>query len=164
MFPVVPIVFAVLSVIVLGAAVMVVTNRNLFHSALYLILAFLGMAGLYILLEAEFLAGVQVLIYVGAVAVLILFAIMLSGRYMQDPGRQLNQQWPLAAIFAVLFFGVLTFVLLQVRWATVQAEVPGDYLTRLGQDLMGPYVLPFEVASVLLLVAMVGAILIARER
>ncbi len=164
MFPIVPIVFAVLSVIVLGAAVMVVTNRNLFHSALYLILAFLGMAGLYVLLEAEFLAGVQVLIYVGAVAVLILFAIMLSGRYMQDPGRQWNQQWPLAAIFAVLFFGVLAFVLLQVRWATVQAEVPSDYLNRLGQALMGPYVLPFEVASVLLLVAMVGAILIARER
>jgi len=161
MFPIVPIVFAVLSVIVLGAAVMVVTNRNLFHSALYLILTFLGMAGLYVLLEAEFLAGVQVLIYVGAIAVL---AIMLSGRYLQDPGRQLNQQWPLAAIFAVLFFGVLAFVLLQVRWATVQAEVPGNYLTRLGQDLMGPYVLPFEVASVLLLVAMVGAILIARER
>ncbi|MGQ9584194.1 MAG: NADH-quinone oxidoreductase subunit J family protein [Anaerolineae bacterium] len=164
MIPVLPILFVVLSLIVLGAALMVVTNRNIFHSALYLILAFVGVAGLYILLEAEFLAGVQVLVYVGAVAVLILFAIMLSGRYLARPGRQLNEQWPLAAIFAALFFGVLVFVLLQVPWATVEASVPADYLAQLGQDLMGPYLLPFEVASVLLLVAMIGAILIARER
>jgi len=164
MIPVLPIIFAILSLIVLGAALMVVTNRNIFHSALYLILTFIGVAGLYVLLEAEFLAAVQILIYVGAVAVLILFAIMLSGRTFREPSRQLNEQWPLAAIFAVLFFGVLAYVLLRVPWATVEAAVPANYLVNLGQDLMGPYLLPFEVASVLLLVAMIGAILIARER
>jgi len=164
MIPVLPIIFVILSAIVLGAGLMVVTNRNIFHSALYLVLAFIGVAGLYVLLEAEFLAAVQILIYVGAVAVLILFAIMLSGPTFRRSDTQLNEQWPLVVIFALLFFGVLVFVLLQVQWATVEAAVPSDYLVSMGKDLMGPYMLPFEVASVLLLVAMIGAILIARER
>lgn len=156
-------VFILLSAVTLGAALGVVTNRNLFHSALLMILAFVGVAGLYLLLEAGFLAAVQVLIYVGAIAILIIFAVMLTRGLMLGKERQINEQWAFAAIAALLLFGLLAVVLLRVGWPVTQALPPADTIARLGQALMGPYVLPFEVASVLLLVALVGAIIIARE-
>jgi NADH-quinone oxidoreductase subunit J len=158
------VVFVILGLVALGSGLGVVTSRNLFRAALLLVLTFFAVAGLYVLLEAEFLAAVQVLIYVGAIAVLILFAIMLAGQSIQNPGRQLNEQWPLAAISGALLLGVLVFILLQVQWPVSDATPPQNAIMQLGVDLMGRYLLPFEVASVLLLVAMVGAILIARER
>jgi len=158
------IIFLVLSGMTLGAALLVVTKRNLLHSALFMIVCFVGIAGLYILLEAEFLAAVQVLIYVGAIATLIIFAIMLTRRLMHPDVRQTNQQWWMAAIVAGLFFVGLIFVLLQVDWPTVAAAPSPDVIGQLGLELMQTYVLPFEVASVLLLSALIGAIIIARER
>jgi NADH:ubiquinone oxidoreductase subunit 6 (subunit J) len=157
-------IFIAFSATALGAALAVVTNKNIFHSALFLIVALLGVAGLYVLLEAPFIAVVQVLIYVGAVSTLILFAIMLTRRLMNAGERQRNEQWLLSAIVAVGLFVVLVLLLVQVNWPVVNVAVPDDYLNRLGQDLMGRYVLPFEVAAVLLLAALVGAIVIARER
>jgi NADH:ubiquinone oxidoreductase subunit 6 (subunit J) len=157
-------VFVASSLIALGAALLVVTNKNLFHGALFLILALLGVAVLYILLEAPFIAMVQVLIYVGAISTLILFAIMLTRRLMSAGQRQSNEQWLLSAMVALGLFIVLALLVVQVNWPVVNAAVPEDYLSRLGQDLVGRYVLPFEVASVLLLAALVGAIVIARER
>lgn len=158
------IIFLILSTITLGAALAVVTSRNLFHSALFLILSFVGVAGLYILLEAEFLAAVQVLIYVGAISILIIFAIMLTRRLMAKDLVQRNAQWGISALVALLLFAVLSFIVLDVDWPIVEAALPADSISLLGQDLMGSYVLPFEVASVLLLVALVGSIIIARER
>jgi NADH-quinone oxidoreductase subunit J len=142
---------------------MVVTGKNLFHNALYLVASFLGVAVLYVLLEAEFLAAVQVLIYVGAIAVLIIFAIMLS-RHLMRRQTQRNSQWWISAIVAVALFLVLGFMLGQVNWPTPTHAVSGDVIAALGQSFMSTYVLPFEVASVILLVALVGSIIIARER
>ncbi len=158
------IVFIIASLVTLGAAFVVVTGKNLFHNALFMILSFMGVATLYVLLEAEFLAVMQVLIYVGAIAILIIFAIMLS-RYLMAPGQiQRNAQWWIAAIVAGAFFLVLAFMLLRISWPTEVSELPGDVIALLGQSFMGTYVLPFEVASVILLVALVGSIIIARER
>jgi NADH:ubiquinone oxidoreductase subunit 6 (subunit J) len=157
-------VFIVLSLITLGAAVMVVTSRSLFRSALWLILAFFGIAGIFILLNAEFLAVVQVLIYIGAISTLIIFAIMLSRNAMDAKGQRFNEQWGVVAGFAVLLFVVLLALLLRVPWPVTAESVPPDAIVRLGEAFVGAYVVPFEVASVLLVVAMIGAIIIARER
>ena len=158
------VVFIIFSLITLGAALAVVTSKNLFHSALFLILSFVGVASLYVLLEAPFLAAVQVLVYVGAIAILIVFAIMLTRRLMAKDLVQRNAQWGWAALGAVLLFVALGLILLQVNWPVVEAAVPEETISILGQDLMGTYLVPFEVASVLLLVALVGSIIIARER
>ena len=158
------VVFIIFSLITLGAALAVVTSKNLFHSALFLILSFVGVASLYVLLEAPFLAAVQVLVYVGAIAILIVFAIMLTRRLMAKDLVQRNAQWVGSALGAVLLFVALGLILLQVSWPVVEAAVPEETISILGQDLMGMYLVPFEVASVLLLVALVGSIIVARER
>jgi len=157
-------VFIILSIITLGAALAVVTSKNLFHSALFMVLSFVGVAGLYVLLEAGFLAAVQILVYVGAISILIIFAIMLTRRLMAKDLVQRNTQWGISALVAVLLFAVLGFALLRVNWPVVEAEVSRESISILGQKLMSTYALPFEVASVLLLVALVGSIIIARER
>ena len=159
-----PFVFIILSIITLGAAVAVVTSKNLFHSALFLILSFVGVAGLYILLEAGFLAVVQIMVYVGAISILIIFAIMLTRRLMAKDLVQRNAQWGISALVVLLLFAVLSFVLLRVDWPVVAGDVSPESISILGQELMNTYALPFEVASVLLLVALVGSIIIARER
>ncbi len=160
------VVFIILSAIALIGALGVVTSRNLFRCALFLVLSFVGVAGLYILLEAEFLAMVQILVYVGAISILIIFAIMLSRRMMSSEFRASNEQWVWALVGAIALFAILAFILLQVSWPIAPAEVPEDMISQLGQALVSPdrYLLVFEVASVLLLVALVGAVIIAREQ
>lgn len=159
-------VFALLTLITLGGALGVVTSRTLFHGALFLVLSFAGVVGYYVLLDAGFLAAVQLLIYIGAIAILILFAIMLSRGLMAQRQSQRNDQLWIAALVALLTFVVLGVVLWQVDWPVVSGEAlssPSVSTSRLGQDLLGPYMIPFEVASVLLFVALVGAVILARE-
>jgi NADH:ubiquinone oxidoreductase subunit 6 (subunit J) len=160
------VVFIILSAVALGGALGVVTNRNLFHAALFLVLSFVGVAGFYILLEAELLAMIQLLVYVGAISILIIFAVMLSRKLMSPDFQAQNEQWLGGLLVAVALFVLLAFILLSVSWPTVQAGVPVDAISELGQALVSPdqFVLVFEVASVLLLVALVGAVIIARER
>jgi NADH:ubiquinone oxidoreductase subunit 6 (subunit J) len=160
------VVFVVLSAVALVGALGVVTNRNLFRAALFLVLSFVGVAGFYVLLEVEILAMIQLLVYVGAIAILIIFAIMLSRQLMSPHFEAQNEQWTWGLVIAVALFAVLAFVLLQVAWPVTKSDVPGDAVSRLGLALLSPdhFVLPFEVASVLLLVALVGAVIIAREK
>jgi NADH-quinone oxidoreductase subunit J len=148
----------------LGSALAVVTTKNLFHSALFLVLSFVGVAGLYILLEAGFLAAVQIMVYVGAIAILMIFAIMLTRRLMSRELVQRNAQWAVSALAALLLFALLSLVLVRADWPAVGGDVSSESISILGQELMSTYVVPFEVASVLLLVALVGSIIIARER
>lgn len=158
--------FIVLSAVALIGAVGAVGSRNLFRAALFLVVSFVGVAGFYIMLEAEFLAMVQILVYVGAISILIIFAIMLSRRMMAADFEARNEQWIGGLIAAVALFAILAYLLRTVVWPTAQADVPGDTISMLGQALVDPgkFLLPFEVASVLLLVALVGAVIIARER
>jgi NADH:ubiquinone oxidoreductase subunit 6 (subunit J) len=157
--------FFIMAAFALGGSLGVVVNRNLFHAALYLMLALFGVAGLFVLLEAPFLAAVQVLIYVGAITVLITITIMVTRRIM-GVSESTNRQWPLAAGVSALIAITLGFVVLD-RFAgkTPVAGVPADNILQLGKalaDYQG-YLVPFEVASVLLLAAMIGAIVVARE-
>jgi len=157
-------IFGLISLVTLGAAIMVVTNKNILHSAFYLVLAFVGVASIYVLLEAPFIAVVQVLVYIGAIAILIVFAIMLTRRIMSKDLEQKNAQWVLAALGSIALFGVLGWVVYSVNWPISSAVIPEDTITILGEELLTTYVVPFEIASVLLLAALVGAILIGRER
>jgi NADH-quinone oxidoreductase subunit J len=156
--------FIIMGLLTLIAALMVVTTRNLLHSALWLIAAFFGIAGVFILLHAEFLAVIQVLIYVGAISTLIIFAIMLTRRIMDPQQPRFNSQWGIVGGFAALLFVGLAAVVTRVTWPVATGGVPTDAIQRLGTDFVGVYAVPFEVASVLLVIAMIGAIIIARER
>ncbi|MGD2145866.1 MAG: NADH-quinone oxidoreductase subunit J [Anaerolineae bacterium] len=158
--------FLAFGAITLGSALLVVVKRNVFHAALFLILSFFGVAGLYVLLEAPFLAGVQLFVYVGGIAVLIVFAIMLTRDLMDRDSPSLISQWWAAALVVVLLCGVMGWMALSYDWGAPAGEVPDNSIAILGTSLVDPQgmVLPFEVASVLLVVALIGAMTIARER
>jgi NADH-quinone oxidoreductase subunit J len=158
--------FILFSLITVAGGLYTVIARNLFHAALGLIVALAGVAALYALLEAPFLAAAQVAIYIGAIAILIIFAVMLTRGVMGQFPRA-NDQWGLA-IPVVLFLLVILFLtLFRFDWPqTAQAGVPADNIAQLGKALVEPdlYVLPFEVASVLLVAALIGSVYIARDR
>lgn len=160
--------FWLFALVILGSAIKVVTERNLLYAALWLVSTLLGVAGLYMLLNAGFLAMVQVVVYVGAIAVLFVFAVMLVRRD-RDMGSQLNTNWGAAALIAAAVFGLL--VTLQRNFHGIVATpktMPADFdaVTALGATLVKPdaYLLPFEVASVLLLGALVGAVYLAAKK
>lgn len=154
--------FFLLAGLTLLAALAVVTLRNLLHSALALVVTFIGVAGLYLLLQAEFIAMVQVLLYIGAVMVLILFAIMLTQRLVEERLHQFTGKWWVAAPLALLLLVLIVPAVLTAAWVRLPAEqLPEDAVAALGSVLMNRYILPFEIASVLLLVALVGAIVVA---
>ena len=163
------VIFLVLSAFTLAAGVMVVTVKNIIHAALWLIASFFTVAALYLLMEAEFLAIVQVLVYVGAISILVLFAIMLTRHVTGEGVRQLYQRWWIALIVAAALFGVLIVpTVLNYEWSTVAPVAEGQSAVissslEIGTAFMREYLLPFEIASVLLLVALVGAIVIAFE-
>jgi NADH-quinone oxidoreductase subunit J len=163
------IVFLVTAVITLGAALMVVTTRDLVHAALWLILALFGVAVFFVLLSAPFLAIAQLVIYIGAIAILIIFAVMMTRRVVKEYGPFINKNWPFAAVTSVLLFGGLAWML--STWdgfSTRAAPLPegADPLVDLGAALVSPnmYILPFELASILLLAALIGALVIGWER
>jgi NADH-quinone oxidoreductase subunit J len=158
------IVFGLMAIFSLGGGLGVVASRNLFHAALYLVLALFGIAGMFILLEAPFLAAVQILVYVGAISVLITITIMVTRRVMGT--EAVNRQWPVAAAVAALVMVTLGFILLsQFSGASPVSDVPPNSIEQLGVAFADPqgFLVPFEVASVLLLAALIGAIVVARD-
>jgi NADH:ubiquinone oxidoreductase subunit 6 (subunit J) len=163
------ILFMLTSAVILFSALMVVTAPKMLHAAFWLIATLFGVAVLFVFLQAGFFAVVQVVVYIGAIAILIIFAVMLTRRVMTDTGSPINANWWLAAITAGLSFAGL-FLLLRGWKGFLSFAVPipdqGDAIAELGQALVSQnaYVLPFEVASILLLAALIGAIYIARER
>jgi NADH-quinone oxidoreductase subunit J len=158
------IVFIIMTICTLGGAIGVVASRRLFHSALYLILSLFGVTGYYVLLSAGFLAVVQLMIYIGAVAVLILFAIMFSRQVMAAGQTQRNSQWWVSLIIAAVLMVVLVFTVNAVAWPVGDAAPTGNTVEQLGLALLGSYLIPFEVIGVLLTVALIGAVILAREK
>lgn len=162
--------FFIFSVLTLGGALGVVISRNLIHGALYLIVSLFGGAGFFVLLSAPFLAAVQVLVYIGAIAILIIFAVMLT-RSMTQMRELFNQQWWMSAIVGVILFVLLAVGVIFPVWgangSNPNVPVSDEVATTvdLGVALVdgNQYVLPFEVASLLLTAAMIGAIYIARD-
>jgi len=175
---VVDVAFWVISVSLIVAALAVVHLKDLFRSALFLVVAFLAAAGLFVLLRAEFIAVVQVLIYVGAISVLIIFAIMTTREVEQ--GNPFNRFRLPAVTLAGLFFAGVVFVIFTTDWdildgAIAAGRFAGDAADRIGATFTGTvpaiagmlvrdFVLAFEVASVVLLAAIIGALALLRER
>lgn len=167
--------FYVLAVMLVGSSLAVVMLRNIVHAALFLVVVFGAASGVYVLLNAEFIAIVQVLIYAGAITVLVLFAIMLTQHSMGRNSNPFSKQWLLAGAICVILAGGLIYAVTYSKMAIggpfsqvslASGGNTGGTVVRLGQLLYSPftysYVLPFEIASVVLLVAIVGAIMIGR--
>ena len=145
----------------LGSAAMIILVRNLLHAVLFLILSFVGIAGLYITLSADFVAVTQVLIYAGAIAVLMIFAVMLTPRSSRDNAGNFLQL-PALLLSGLVIAGI-TFVVLETDWREAGRGSFDSTAAAIGEALLTPFVLPFEIASVLLVAAMIGAIVLVRE-
>jgi NADH-quinone oxidoreductase subunit J len=162
--------FIVFSLFSLGGALGVVTTRNLIHATLYLILSLFGAAGFFILLSAPFMAAVQVLVYIGAIAILIVFAVMLT-RSMTRMRDLVNRQWLVSAVVAGALFALLMAAIILPVFGNngslanrpISEVVLGTVDLGIALVDRNQYVLPFEVASLLLTAAMIGAIVIARD-
>lgn len=162
--------FFIFALFALGGALGVVTSRNLIHGALYLIVSLFGGAGFFVLLSAPFMAVVQVLVYIGAIAILIIFAVMLT-RGMTRMSEILNRQWWLSALVGGLLFVLLGLGVILPVWGEngINPNQPVSDNVATTEDLGvalvdgDQYVLPFQVASLLLTAAMIGAIVLARD-
>ncbi|GAC1314365.1 MAG: hypothetical protein NVSMB16_11080 [Acidimicrobiales bacterium] len=164
-------VFVIASIVVLSGAIGVVTARHPVHSALFLIQTLFGVAVLFVAQEAHFLAAVQVIVYAGAIVVLFLFVIMLLGvdRREEIEAEKLRGQRPAAIALALVGLAELALLARSNSWATGSLAVggaangPGSNVEKLGRSLFSTYLLAFEVTSALLVIAVVGAVVLARN-
>jgi len=169
-------IFWFIVLITVGSSIMVVTAKNILHSAFSLCMAFLGVGGLYIFLHADFVAAVQLIVYVGGILVLIMFAVMFSSNVHEDTAEGGRSKLGVAAggFAAIVIFTSIVMLTQRLQQPLAEANVFGDYAyvptasvatgqTGIGHYLMGQYLLPFELASVLLLAALVGAVVIVRK-
>ena len=164
--------FYIFALMVLGGGVLTITRRNAVHSAIALIVSLLGVAGLYLLQQAEFLFAVQIVLYVGGIMVLFLFVIMLVNLDLAAKERQFNRQW-LVALMAVgaagvemgyfIWRGKSGFRIAEAGGAVPSSTAMGN-TEALADALFSQYLLPFELVSVLLLVAVVGSVVMAKKR
>ena len=181
--------FWVIAVSSVVAAIAVVQLKDVFRAALFLVVSFFGVAGMFVLLRAEFLAVVQVLIYVGAISVLILFAILMTRDVEQ--GNPTNRLWLPAGILSLLFLVATAFVALNTEWSIIDDVIPqvgtdvfasadgeplsagtlteidrvySNTIPTIAGLLLRDFVLAFEIASVLLLASIIGALALVRER
>jgi NADH-quinone oxidoreductase subunit J len=164
--------FGLLAAAAVLAALRVVTTQNVVHAALYLVVVLSSIAAIFVLLAAEFVAATQILVYVGAIVVLFLFGIMLTRPVLGRSDNLDNDQRPAAAITAVFLLGVLSFALLDAFGddelpdldGVGSAAIAAERGTRpVGDAIFSTYLVPFEVVSVLLLAALIGAIVLARR-
>jgi len=162
--------FVYLAAVVLGGSVLVVTRRNPVHSVLWMLLVFVHIAILFVFLNADFLAAMQIIIYAGAVLVLFLFVLMLLDLRAPDLQRRLQNQWPAGVILATSFLVLFGVILSR---SSTQVE-PGRYtvnfiqnegnVSTVGKLLFSEFILPFEIASLILLVAILGAVVLAIKK
>ena len=164
-----PFFFYFLSALAIVSALLVITRRNPVHSALALIFTLLAVAGLYLMLYAPFVAGVQIILYAGGIMVLFLFVIMLVSIEKSQREDQFNKQWHVGLAATTLLAALLVYVYVKghnIFRAPMQVMPDTESMNtqRIGLALYGQYLLPFEVASLLLLVAIVGAVVMAKKR
>ena len=164
--------FYVFAVMVLGGGVLTITRRNAVHSAIALIVSLLGVAGLYLLQQAEFLFAVQIVLYVGGIMLLFLFVIMLVNLDQAAKERRFNRAWMVGLAATAAVGAEIAYFLYRGRAAFHIAEAVGSVpvpaalgnTEMLADSLFSEYLLPFEIASLLLLVAVVGSVLMAKKR
>jgi len=156
-------IFYALAAVILGSAVLVVTLKNLVHCVLWLAVTFIAIAGIFMMLDADFLAMVQILVYAGAVCIMIVFGIMLTRRRDMSMSSLFNSQFRAAGLVALLTTALSAFMAFRTAWTVSAVPVPPKTVEAIAELLLTKYVIPFEVAAILLLVALIGAIVIAKE-
>jgi NADH-quinone oxidoreductase subunit J len=161
--------FWIVAFVTVMSALLVVSVKNIFHAALFLVLCLFSVAGIFVLGDAEFLAAIQVLLYAGGVAVLMIFAVMLTARMAQSGIKQENEQRPLGALLAFCFLVIIVGAIMKTMVVkdgfplATYPYVTGRSPEMIGRLLMTDFVLPFELVSVLLVVALIGAIVLAKK-
>jgi NADH-quinone oxidoreductase subunit J len=161
--------FYAIAAVIVYSGIRVVTTKNVVHAALYLVAVLASVAAQYILLAAEFVAATQVLVYIGAIVVLFLFGIMLTRAKLGADQDLTHKQWWGAAATAVVLFGVMAYALIDEYGSKAMPADPqittvnGSNTATVSDSIFSTYLIPFEVVSVLLLAALVGAIVLARK-
>ena len=159
------VIFYLFATITVGSAIVVTFARSLIYSAFALLFTFFGVAALYVMLGADFLAATQLLVYVGGILVLLLFGVMLTHKLYDLELKSEVHQFVPGLVASAGVFGVLTvYVLYKARWAVGPGKVLAPTTSGIGAEFMGRFLLPFEAASILLLVALIGAAMIVRRR
>ena len=156
------VVFYALALLTVAAGLGVVFTTNVVHSALALMGTLLGVAGMFVLLGADFLGVVQLLVYVGGILVLTLFAVMLTSRVDVRVSNRAVGRLP-ALVVTVAVLGAMVRAVTATTWVTTEPSAPAPTIYGVGNAFLGTYVLPFEVASLVLLVALIGAVVISRK-
>jgi NADH-quinone oxidoreductase subunit J len=162
-----PFFFYLLSGLAVIGGVLVITRRNAVHSALALIVTLLAVSGLYLMLYAPFVAGVQIIVYAGGIMVLFLFVIMLVNIERTVKERQFNRIWPAGVLAAVALLGLFVSVYVKGKGLFPEHNLPlpeTSNTQQIGVMLYGNYMFSFEIASLLLLVAILGAVIMAKKR
>jgi len=158
-------IFYAFSAVIISSSIFCVFHPNILYAGLSLFGAFFGVAGIYLLLGADFLAATQVLIYVGGILTLLLFAVMLSKNIYGVKFEDEKKRKIFPTLFCAILFGFLVKFIYSAHWNIAASEEPPAVTTsRLGTLLLTDYLLPFELASVLLLAALIGAIVLARSK
>lgn len=158
------IVFYAFAILIIASAFIVVFSKNIMHSAFSLMFTLLGVAGFYVLLNADFIAMTQIMVYIGGILILIVFGVMLTTRVTNVDIKSKNIQIMPAAIFTAIIGGTLCGIFWNTKWMSFDTPYVDTTANYIGLILLTNYILPFEAVSVLLLVAMIGAALIARRK
>ena len=154
--------FYALAILLVGSALAVVLTKNLFHAVLWLALALTGTAGIFLLLDAEFLAAVQLLLYAGGIVTIVVFAIVVTERLVGERISQTSRRIAGGAIVTAALLGVILSGITDQPLATVRAPMAADLTRIIGDTVMTRFVLPFELLAVLMLAALMGAMYFAR--
>ena len=155
--------FWIIAAITLGSALMMVLNRNIFHSALFMVVTFLGVAATYVMLQADFLAAVQILVYAGAITIFMVFGIMLTVRGNMKQTNLFSKNAAAAGLVSLIMIIINAYMAIKTNWPISSAEPPTETVSQIAELMLTKYVIPFEVAAILLTVALLGAIVIAKE-
>lgn len=158
-------IFLGLITVIATSAVWVVVSPNLVHSAVSLLFTLFGVAGLYVFLFADFLAATQVVIYVGGILVLIIFGVMLTNKIDKPVIESVSSNKIIGVLISSFIFTILSIIVIQTKWPIIDTATSGPSTVELiGRLILGKYLLPFELISILLLAALVGAALLARKK
>ncbi|MCB0730303.1 MAG: NADH-quinone oxidoreductase subunit J [Ignavibacteriae bacterium] len=157
------IIFYLFAAITIGSAIVVVNSKNIVHAAFSLLLTFFGVSGIYVLLGADFIAVVQIMVYVGGILILLLFGVMLTNRITNVDIRSGSIQVIPAIIGLAIFTAILFWTMTSTNWKSEKFELPTTTAFQIGDILLSEYVLIFELLGILLLIALIGAASIARR-
>ena len=161
------IVFYILATYILATGILAVTTRQIFRAAIWLLFSLIGIAGLYFWMDLEFIAAVQIVVYVGGIVVLIIFSIFLTQQSGQEMPKALNKRLIPAALATLFGLGFVLNLLMHHSFGSMSSEVFNPAVDQIGMQLLntgdGGFILPFEVVSILLLAAMIGCIVIAMK-